>query len=305
MQSLVRSEPRPLGSIGPVGPIAFGLWRFTDPDLSRARLLIETALEAGMNLIDTADVYGLDWGGSGFGDAERLLGQVLTKSPQLRDQMVLATKGGIRPPVPYDSSPTRLREACEASLTRLGVPTIDLYQIHRPDPFTHPEEVAAVLTALRSEGKILEAGVSNHTPAQIETLQSFLDFDLVSHQPEYSAAHLEPLRDGTLDQCLRTKMTPLAWSPLAQGALAGEAGSRHDAIRPELLDVLDQLAEREWVERATIALAFVLAHPAQPVAIIGTQRPERIGQARRALSVTLNRTDVYRIIEASDGVPLP
>lgn len=303
MDSLVNAEPRQLGSLGEIGPLAFGLWRFTDAD--RARTLIETALGAGLNLIDAADVYGLDWGGTGFGEAERLLGRVLAEAPQLRDQMVLATKGGILPPVPYDSSAPRLRRACEDSLERLGVDTIDLYQIHRPDLFTHPEEVAATLSALRADGKIREVGVSNHTAAQVETLQAFLDFELVSTQPEYSAAQLAPLRDGTFDLCLRTSMVPLAWSPLAQGALGGDAGERHEGARAELLDVLDQLAEREWVDRATIALAFVLAHPARPVAIIGTQRPERIEQATRALNVPLNRTDVYRIIAASDGAPLP
>lgn len=303
MDSLVNAASRRLGSLGEIGPLAFGLWRFTDAD--RARHLIETAVGAGLNLIDAADVYGLDWGGTGFGEAERLLGRVLAEAPQLRDQMVLATKGGIAPPVPYDSSASRLRQACEDSLERLGVETIDLYQIHRPDLFTHPAEVAATLSALRAEGKIREAGVSNHTVAQVETLQAHLDFELVSTQPEYSAAQLAPLRDGTFDLCLRNAMVPLAWSPLAQGALGGDAGERHEGVRAELLDVLDQLAEREWVDRSTIALAFVLAHPAQPVAIIGTQRPERIEQATRALNVPLNRTDVYRIIAASDGAPLP
>jgi aryl-alcohol dehydrogenase-like predicted oxidoreductase len=91
---------------------------------------------------------------------------VLAAAPQLRDRMVLATKGGITPPVPYDSSPAYLRAACEASLRRMGVDVIDLYQIHRPDLFAHPAEVAATLTGLRDEGKIREVGVSNHTPAK-------------------------------------------------------------------------------------------------------------------------------------------
>ncbi len=214
--------------------------------------------------------------------------------------MVLATKGGIAPPTPYDSSPEGLRAACEASLRRLGVDVIDLYQIHRADLLTHPADVAATLAALRDEGKIREVGVSNHTPAQVDALRAHLPFPLVSNQPEYSAVHLDPLRDGTFDACMRDGVVPLVWSPLAGGRLASG-----DGVRPELLAVLDGLAEREGVDRATVALAFALAHPSRPVAIIGTQRPERITASLAALRVGLDRADVYSIIQASEGVPLP
>ncbi len=300
MTSLVRSEPRILASLGAVGPIAYGQWRYTTEDVAAAQRLIETALDAGMNLIDTADVYGLDWGGTGFGEVEALLGKVLAAAPQLRDRMVLATKGGIHPPIPYDSSPNATRDACDASLRRLGVDVIDLYQIHRHDMFTHPADVAAALAGLRDEGKIREVGVSNHTPAQVDALCAHLPFALASNQPEFSAAHLDPLRDGTLDACMRDGVTPLAWSPLAGGRLATGQG-----VRSELIQELDQLAAREGVERSHIAVAFVLAHPSSPVAIIGTQQPERITASLAALGVNLQRDDVYRIIQASEGVPLP
>jgi predicted oxidoreductase len=298
--SLVTAEPRRLGSLPAVGPIAYGQWRYTTDDVGAAQALIETALDAGMNLVDTADVYGLDWGGTGFGSVEALLGEVLTAAPALRDRMVLATKGGIRPPVPYDSSPCWLRSACEDSLRRLHTDVIDLYQVHRHDMFTHPAETAATLTELREEGKIREVGVSNHTPAQVAALTAHLPFALVSNQPEYSALHLDPLRDGTLDACMRDGTTPLAWSPLAGGRLA-----TGDGVRPELLVELDRLAGREGVDRSQLALAFVLAHPSRPVAIIGTQRLERIGAALAALTVDLQRADVYAIIQASEGQELP
>jgi predicted oxidoreductase len=298
--SLVRTAPRRLGSLPEVGAIAYGQWRYTTDDVPSAQRLIETAIDAGMNLIDTADVYGLDWGGAGFGEVESLLGRVLTSTSGLRDRIVLATKGGIVPPIPYDSSPIALRAACEASLQRLRVDVIDLYQVHRPDMFTHPAEVAATLDALRNEGKIREVGVSNHTPAQVEALQAHLRFPLVSNQPEFSAVQLAPLRDGTLDACLRDGLTPLAWSPLAGGRLATGEG-----VRPQLLDVLDHLAAREGTERSTVALAFVLAHPSAPIAIVGTQNPERITMSTAALDVHLDRADVYQIIQASEGVPLP
>jgi len=298
--TLVDPRSRKIGSLDPVGPIAFGLWRYTDADPGRARHVVETALDAGMNLIDGADVYGLQDDGTGFGLAEEILGEVLRAAPRLRDRMVLATKGGIMPPTPYESSATYLRSACEASLRRLGVDVIDLYQIHRPDLLTHPAEVAATLTALRDEGKIREVGVSNHTPAQVAALAAHLPFPIATNQPEYSALRLDPLRDGTFDACMRDGTVPLVWSPLGGGALATGNG-----IRPELLGVLDDLAEREQTDRSTIALAFALAHPAAPVAIIGTQTPERIAGSAAALNVELARADVYAIIQASEGVPLP
>ncbi|MGH9272503.1 MAG: aldo/keto reductase [Ilumatobacteraceae bacterium] len=298
--SLVDPSPRQLGSLGEVGPLALGQWRFTADDPADAQALVETALDAGLNLIDTADVYGLDWGGTGFGSCEELLGKVLANATGLRDRMVLATKGGIVPPTPYDSSPRALRRAVSASLRRLGVDVIDLWQVHRPDLLTHPADVAETLAALRAEGAIREVGVSNHTPAQVAALAAHLPFPLVTNQPEYSAAHLDPLRDGTFDACMRDGVVPLVWSPLAGGRLVSGEG-----MQPELLDVLDGLAEREGVDRATIALAFVLAHPVRPVAIIGTQQVERIRGARAALDVTLERADVYAVIQASEGVPLP
>ena len=298
--SLVDSSPRSLGDLGDVGPIAFGMWRFTNADLDRRRLLVETAIDHGTTLIDTADVYGLDWNGTGFGTVEEALGEVLRTTPGLRDRMVLATKGGIRPPVPYDSSADGLRRACEDSLRRLGVDTIDLYQIHRPDMFTHPAEVAATLTALRDEGKIRAVGVSNHTVAQTVALDAHLPFPLLSTQPEFSAAHLDPMRDGTLDHCMTVGLTPMAWSPLAGGRLATGSG-----LPDELVNVLDEIASRERTDRASVALAFVLAHPARPIAIIGTQRPERIATSLEAARVTLDRADVYAIVQASEGRPLP
>lgn len=283
-----------------VGPLAFGCWRFNGTDVAAGQELIETALDLGMNLVDTADIYGLGHGGGGFGESEELLGKVLAASPDLRDRMVLATKGGIREGVPYDSSADYLEQACDASLRRLGVDVIDLYQVHRPDLFAHPLDVAETLDGLIAAGKVRTVGVSNHTPAQVSALAEYLEAPLVSTQPELSAAHLAPLRDGTLDQAMAEGFAVLAWSPLAGGRIA-----TGDGMRRELLVVLDELAAREGVDRATIALAFVLAHPSGPVAILGTQTVDRLRDAQKALEVHLDRTDCYRIIEASEGAPHP
>lgn len=314
--SLVRTGPRRLGPDGAeIGPLALGLWRLTSTDAGRNAALVEAALDLGMNLVDIADVYGLDWGGTGFGSCEENLGAVLAARPDLRDRLVLATKGGIVPPVPYDSSAVALRAACAASLARLSVDRVDLYQVHRPDMFTHPAELADTLDGLVADGLASAVGVSNYTPAQTRALAAHLDAPLVSTQPQYSAACLDPLRDGTLDLCAETGMVLLAWSPLAGGRLMAQsplAGGRlmtqadeDGSVRPELLTTLDRLAEREGVDRAAVCVAFVLAHPTAPVAIVGTQQPERLEAMQAALGVGLDRNDVYDIVEASEGVPLP
>ena len=193
---------RPLGKSSlTVSALAWGMWRFRGDDLAASRRLVETALEVGIDLFDTADIYG-PGNGEPFGAAEALLGRVFAEAPGLRARMVLATKGGIEMGVPYNSSADYLVRACEASLKRLGVEQVDLYQIHRPDTLAHPAEVAKGLDQLRRAGKIAEAGVSNYSPSQVAALQAHLPFDLASTQPEYSPLAIAPISDGVLDQAV-------------------------------------------------------------------------------------------------------
>ena len=296
---LVDAEFRRMPGVKPVAPIALGTWRMVG-DKTGARAALEAALEVGFNMVDTADVYGLDWGGRGFGAVEELLGTVLAGAPSVRESIVLVSKGGIIPGVPYDSSEGYLQAACEASLRRLRTERIDLYLVHRPDPLTHAAALVETLEHLRTSGKIGAWGLSNHTAYQHDSVLAFAGDAYVAHQIEYSPAVLDALSDGTLDRCVRDSVTPLAWSPLGGGRLVNGEG-----VRPELLACLDAIGHREGVDRATVAVAFVLAHPARPVAILGTQQPERIRAATKALEITLTRGDVYDLIEASTGTPLP
>ena len=300
MTNLINPAPRALSETLTVGPLGLGCWRLVNMPADDAQQRIECALEANMNLIDTADVYGLDWGGQAFGEAEALLGQVLQQAPHLREKMVLASKGGIMPGIPYDSSSAYLEKACEASLKRLHVDCIDLYQIHRPDMLTHPQELARTLENLRQAGKIREVGVSNYLPSQTEALMRHLPFKLASQQPEYSALRLDPAFDGTFDQCMANNTAVLAWSPLAGGRLASGEG-----LPPALAEVMQNLAERESVDFATIALAFAVAHPTNPVVLVGSTSLARIKASSRALEVSLDRTDIYSIYQASMGEALP
>jgi len=295
VSGLVDRGQREVGESFVVGPFGVGTWSLDGTSVGEVITLLETALECGINLLDTADVYGKE-----FGAVESLLGRAFSASRGLRDRFVLAGKSGIVPGTPYDSSTHHLRTACEATLSRLGVDVIDVFQIHRPDSFTHPGEVADALIVLHEQGKIREVGVSNHSPAQVSALQAHLPLELATIQPELSLTHLDPIYDGTLDQALELGLTTFAWSPLANGRLATGEG-----VSAELAVVIDDLAQREEVGRGEVALAFVLAHPAAPVALLGTRQPERLRSAVRALGVSLDRTDLYRLIEASTGRPLP
>lgn len=296
----------PLGSSGlRVAPLGWGMWRLAEPAEASPRERVEAALEAGCTLFDTADVYGYRHG-SGFGTAELLLGKVLHEAPRLRDSLVLATKAGIIPPVPYDSSAEHLIAACEASLERLGVEYIDLYQIHRPDLLAHPGEVAQALERLRRAGKIRAAGVSNYSAAQFEALAGHLPFALASVQNELSALAIEGLTDGTLDAAMRRGTAVIAWSPLAQGRLATSQGALSDSPRTDrVIAALEAIARRDGTSRTAVAYAWIMAHPARPVPLIGSQSPARIREARNAYAVHLTREDWYRILVAARGARMP
>ena len=285
-----------------VSPLAWGMWRFSGDDVSAARRRVEAALEAGLTFLDTADIYGPD-NNEPFGAAEALVGRVLKEAPHLRHQIVLASKGGIVMGASYDSSPAYLESAVEASLSRMGVEVIDLYQIHRPDHLAHPAEVALVLTRLRQAGKILEVGLSNHTSAQVAALQAHLSFPIACIQIEFSPLVVGSLYDGTLDQALETGMAVMAWSPLAQGRLAD--GPTTDDRVPAVRLALDEIAARHGVSRTVAAYAWLLAHPSKPIPIVGSQRPGRIAEAPAALAVTLTRAEWYAVLTAARGAPLP
>jgi len=303
MSDLSRSTTsrRKLGKTGlEVSALAWGMWRFAGDDLDAATARVEAALAAGIDFFDTADIYGA--GGAGFGTAEALLGRVFARAPSLRQGVMLATKGGIEMGVPYNSSAAYLVAACEASLKRLGVERVELYQIHRPDSLAHPAEVAAAFDQLRSAGKIAEAGVSNYTPPQVAALRAHLPFELASTQPEFSALAIAPISDGVLDQAMQHGMGVMAWSPLGGGRLGGASD---DARVIAVATALDEIAERQGVSRASVAYAWIMAHPSGAIPIVGSQQPERIAASTEALKVSLSRAEWYAVLTASRGERLP
>lgn len=279
-----------------VGAIGYGCWRFADSSLNAADSKIRAALDCGMTLIDTADIYGLGEP-RGFGGAEEVLGDVLKASPELRGQMVLTTKGGIDAVRPYDNRYDYLIGAMDKSLARLKTDYVDLYQIHRPDITTPISEIARALNDMVTAGKTKHIGVSNFTVSQTRALQAHLDTDIVTIQPEFSALQQDIMADGILDWCQETGATTLAWSPLAGGRIFSESG--------EVIETLDRLAETYASTRGNIALAFTMGHGADVIPIIGTQKTERIIESTKAAEIPLTARDFYDIIEAYRGEKMP
>ncbi|WP_047310234.1 aldo/keto reductase [Aurantiacibacter marinus] len=300
MSALPLPSRRVLGASGiETSPLAWGMWRSDGSSQDLARLL-STALDAGIDLIDTADIYGFH-GTSGFGKVEAMLGEVLRADPALRKRITLVTKGGITPPTPYDQSRAYMDRALEASLTRLGTDHIDLYLIHRPDILTHPQDLARFLDDAAASGKVRAIGVSNFTTAQIDALSHFLNIPLCVTQPEISPLRIDPFDNGELDQAMQLGLTPMAWSPLGGGRLMRPETERDSCVAC----ALDGMAEEAGVSRAVAAYGWLMAHPAGIVPIIGSQNAKRIAEAAQALTMRWTRDQWYGVFETARGAALP
>lgn len=299
--------------------LAYGCWRIADAESpteaaaehkTTGRRAIIAAFEAGYTLFDHADIY-CD------GEAERVFGQVVKDVTGMREQIIIATKCGIRKPgdpkpdspYRYDFSADYILSSCERSLRRLGIETIDIYQLHRPDYLMDPEEVATAFSQLKQAGKVREFGVSNFRPTQLQALQSACPMRLMVNQVEISLANPSAFDNGTLDQCLAERITPMAWSPLAAGKL-GDGARRllpsQEGYRCEpITDALDAVANVRGASRTAVALAWLLKHPSRIVPIVGSTNPAHIRAAAQADESDLCREDWYRLLDAARGQRLP
>lgn len=308
----------PLSSLS-VSRMAYGCWRiagtWTPAEVTAAsqaagRKALLAAYEAGFTLFDQADIYC-------HGETEKIFGQVLKESSGMRERVVIATKCGIRmaaepkpdSPYRYDFSADYITRSCEQSLKRLGIETIDLYQLHRPDYLMDPQEIAGAFEQLKRAGKVREFGVSNFRPSQVTALQAACPMKLVVNQVEISLANLTALEDGTLDQCLAEHITPMAWSPLAGGKLGDGATkllpSQKSYQTRKVNAALDKIAKAHGVSRTAIALAWLLKHPSGIIPIVGSTDSENIREAARATEIELSRDEWYRLLEAARGERLP
>jgi predicted oxidoreductase len=200
----------------------------------------------------------------------------------------------------YDTSAGHIRASVEQSLSRLGVERLDVLLLHRPDPFMDAAQTGACLDALVQEGKIGAAGVSNFKPWDLSLLQSAMQTPLVTNQVEISLLARDSFLDGTLAQCQQLKITPMAWSPLAGGALFDESAP---ALR--LRPALARIAADHGVEPDAVAIAWLLAHPANIMPIVGSNQPQRLARLADAFKVTIDRETWFELWTLACGQEVP
>ena len=282
--------------------IVYGLWRLgddQDTSLAHVEKKIQLCLEQGITTFDQAAIYG------GF-TAEAIFGQALKASPSLRDQMEIVTKFDIIAPAGrhaeapckyYDTSAEAIEYSVNCSLADMGIDHINLLLVHRPDPLMDHEETGAKLDALVKSGKVGNIGVSNFRPWDWELLQSAMTAPLLTNQIEVSLGCIAPFTNGDLAFHQKNKQPIMAWSPLGGGALMTEQGA--------VQTVLDEIAAEQGVDRAAVATAFLLAHPANIIPVMGTNNLERIGKIGDAMKVKLDRITWYRLYEAALGTEVP
>ncbi|QXD25121.1 aldo/keto reductase [Opitutia bacterium ISCC 51] len=286
--------------------LAYGTWRILSGDLSiqdiNARL--NRCVELGITTIDTAEIYGAY-------EVEEAVGKALALSPQLRDQLEIVTKAGIYVPCGfhpdrkvafYNATRERLGKSLEKSLRFLNTDRLELFLIHRPDWLTSIDETASGLNELVAAGKIRSAGVSNYTPSQFQALNSRMEQPLVTNQVEFHLLGMDPIYDGTFDQCQELRVKPMAWSPMAGGRLfdsSNEAAQR-------LAEAASGLSEKyNGATLEQLAYAWIIAHPSKPLPVIGTNRLERIDSAAESVKIQLDREDWYVLWAAAKGNGVP
>ena len=284
--------------------IIYGMWRLCDdPDSSVQHILakIEACLEQGITTIDQADIYG------GYA-SEQLLGTALKSAPELRDRLEFVTKCGIIAPVGrhqkarvkyYDTSPSHIKASVDLSLRLMGIERIDLLLIHRPDPMMDAEQTGAALDQVVSSGKVRAVGVSNFRPHDWSLLQSAMQTPLVTNQIELSLLSHEGFTNGDVAHWQERGVPLMAWSPLAGGQLlSGKANA-------DLNTALDSVSGRDGVDRAAVALAWLLAHPARILPVAGTNTLSRIHTLSDAFRVNMDRETWYELYTAALGHEVP
>jgi aryl-alcohol dehydrogenase-like predicted oxidoreductase len=280
----------------PVFPIGLGTMPLSvpgRPDEQQSIRTIHAALDAGVNLLDTADAY--SDGEHDVGAGERLIARALRGMPD-GDRPLVATKGGHTRPGgrwELDGRPEHLRAACEASLRALETDRIDLYQLHRPDPDTPFAESVGGLRDLRDEGKIRLVGLSNVTVAQLEEAEAIVEIAAV--QNELSPGYVEPLRNGEVAACAERGIPLLAWSPLGGAADAAKAGSTAPA--------LGRIAAERGVSPQRVALAWLLSLSPTVLPIPGSRRPETILDSVAATELELSAAERAEIADDVGVIP--
>ena len=297
-----------------VSEVVLGTMRIPQMSAAEVTELIDTCLDEGINMVDTADIYG-------GGHCEELLGETFAANPGLRDQIFLQTKCSIRFTEGgsyFDFSKDYIIEAVNASLKRLKTDHVESLLLHRPDVLMEPDEIAEAFDELHTAGKVLEFGVSNQNPLQMKRIARASKYPLAANQIQLSVAFApafeamlnvnmenEPgvMRDGGIfEYCEHKGMAIQAWSVFQHGYFAGTFLGAPEY--EELNAKLDELAEKYGVTAGAVALAWILRYPAKMQAVIGTTKAARVRESARATDFTLTRPEWYDLYKAA-GRQLP
>jgi predicted oxidoreductase len=282
--------------------IIYGMWRLAEADdtsPAHVQAKIEACLEQGITTMDQADIYG------GYA-AEEVLGAALTASPALKDQIEVVTKCDIVAPAGryadapvkyYDTSAAHISASVEHSLRLMAIERIDTLLIHRPDPMMDAGETGAALDALVASGKVRSVGVSNFKLHDWRLLQSAMTTPLVTNQIELSLSAHAGFTNGDVAFLQERNIPIMAWSPLGGGSLMTESGPMRDAMQT--------VATAQGVDIGAVAVAWLLAHPAQIMPVMGTNNIERIQGLSAALSVQMDRRTWFQLYTAALGNEVP
>ncbi|MBC7595667.1 MAG: aldo/keto reductase [Kineosporiaceae bacterium] len=295
-----------------VSNIILGLMRIAPLAGDDIKSLVGASRDAGINFFDHADVYGGE-----PHECERRFGDAVTFSARERATIAIQSKVGIRSGF-WDFSKEHILRSVDESLDALKTDYLDILLLHRPDALVEPEEVAEAFDILHDAGKVLNFGVSNHTPGQIELLKRSVSQPLIVNQVQLSITHAPLIaagvtanmagldqsidRDnGILDYCRLNDITLQAWSPFQKGFFDGVfLGDRENYA--ELNDVIEQLARTYDVPPAAIAVAWITRHPAHMQVVLGTTNVEHLQESSAGSDVPLTREEWYRLFTAAGHI---
>ena len=288
--------------------IAVGCMRINGLDKNQAERFVQTSLEQGLNFFDHADVYG-------GGTCEEIFAEAIHMSSSIREQVILQTKCGIRQGM-FDFSKEHILEAVDGSLKRLRTDYIDVLLLHRPDALVEPEEVAEAFDLLQNSGKVRNFGVSNQNPMQMQLLKKVVKQPIVANQLQLSITNATMIsaginvnmenaaavnRDGSvLDYCRLNDITIQPWSPFQYGFFEGVFLGNEKF--PELNATIDKIAQRYEVSNTTMAIAWLLRHPAGMQPVTGTMNVERLKDCAKAAEIYLTREEWYEIYRSAGNV---
>jgi predicted oxidoreductase len=292
-----------------VPTIAVGCMRINNIGKSEAEAFVKGAIDLGANFFDHADVYG-------GGTCESIFADAIGMTPAVREKIFIQSKCAIRPGIAFDFSKEHILASVDASLKRLKTDYLDVLLLHRPDALVEPEEVAAAFDTLHHQGKVRNFGVSNQNPGLIKLLQKFVHQPLIINQLQLSITNAAMITEGLhvnmsddaavnrdggiLNFCRLNDITIQPWSPFQHGFFKGVFLDNKDF--PKLNATIDEVAATYGVSNTTIAMAWLLRHPAKFQPVTGTMNLSRLSDCVKAADITLSREEWYAIYLAAGNI---